>query len=106
MSIIFSLSTWYSGPTLLDCIDNFRPPIRSIEKPFRMSISDIFKPISLTGFCCGGRIEAGFVQKEDKVLVQPLNELATVKNVVNDEQVSFLIDFYRLNLDFKCLSLD
>ena len=46
-----------------------------------MSISDIFKPTTTSGggFCAAGRIETGYVQKNDTVLITPLNEYAVVK---------------------------
>ena len=46
-----------------------------------MSISDVFKPTSGGGggFCAAGRIETGYIQKSDTVLISPLNEYATVK---------------------------
>ena len=46
-----------------------------------MSISDIFKPTSggAGGFCAAGRIETGYIQKSDTVLIAPLNEYAVVK---------------------------
>lgn len=58
-----------------------RSPERLIDKPFRMSISDIFKPTTsgAGGFCAAGRIETGYIQKNDTVLISPLNEYATVK---------------------------
>ena len=35
---------WYKDrPTLIEAIDLFSPPLRLIEKPFRMSISDVYK---------------------------------------------------------------
>ena len=72
---------WYDGNTLLEAIDNFKPPERVVQKPFRLSISDIFKAQSSTGLTVSGRVEAGFVQKDDKVLIMPLNDVATVKSV-------------------------
>lgn len=62
-----------SGPCLLEAIDRFRIPERLVEKPFRLSISDVYK--AQTGFSCSGRIEAGFVQKDDKVLILPFNQV-------------------------------
>ena len=55
-----------------------------------MSISDIFKPTSggAGGFCAAGRIETGYIQKSDTVLIAPLNEYAAVK--VNNPYTSFL----------------
>ena len=53
-----------------------------------MSISDIFKPTASGGggFCAAGRIETGFIQKNDTILISPLNEYATVK--VNSKDFS------------------
>lgn len=78
------LLKWYSGPPLIDVIDNFKPPERPISKPFRMSINDIFKSTG-SGFCIFGRIETGVLNCGDKVLVCPLKETATVKSILIDE---------------------
>jgi elongation factor 1 alpha-like protein len=43
-------SSWYKDkPTLIESIDTFLPPVRLVEKPFRMSISDVYKV--LWSFC-------------------------------------------------------
>ena len=78
---------WYAGPTLVEAIDKLKPPARLIEKPFRMAASDVFKPNTGSGLAVAGRIESGFVMANDKVLVQPLNEIATVKTIENSEGV-------------------
>jgi translation elongation factor EF-1alpha len=49
-----------------------------------MSISDVFKSLA-TGFSVAGRVEAGFVMREDRVLCQPLNQLCTVKGVLVEQ---------------------
>ena len=66
---------WHQGPTLVEAIDKLRPPPRLIEKPFRMAASDVFKPTSGSGIAVAGRIESGFIMPNDKVLVQPVNEV-------------------------------
>uniref|UniRef100_U5EWS8 Putative translation elongation factor ef-1alpha n=1 Tax=Corethrella appendiculata TaxID=1370023 RepID=U5EWS8_9DIPT len=78
------LTKWYNGPTLLTVIDNFKTPERSINKPFRMSVSDIFKGTG-SGFCVSGRIETGLLCVNDKVLVCPSKEQAQVKNITIDD---------------------
>jgi elongation factor 1 alpha-like protein len=100
------LISWYSGCTLLDIVgkftfnnfmlqisksmthtlflDHFKTPERSIDKPFRMSISDVYKGTS-SGFCLSGRIESGHVCVNDKVLVCPSKEAGQVKNITIDE---------------------
>nr|XP_046146958.1 HBS1-like protein [Oncorhynchus gorbuscha] len=79
-SSALALTSWYSGPCLLEQIDNFKPPQRSIEKPFRLCVSDVFKDQG-SGFCVTGKIEAGYIQTGDRVLAMPPNETCTVKGI-------------------------
>ncbi|KAE8746118.1 hypothetical protein FOCC_FOCC007244 [Frankliniella occidentalis] len=88
------LTSWYTGPCLLEVIDGFKTPERPITKPFRMSINDIFKGMG-AGFCVSGRIETGMVQPGDRVLVSPLGETAFIKALLVDDmpiQVAFAGD--------------
>ncbi|XP_063706529.1 protein HBS1 isoform X2 [Culicoides brevitarsis] len=78
------LLSWYNGPTLFSLIDNFRIPERPIEKPFRLSINDIFKSAG-SGFCVSGRVESGVLCVNDKVLLCPCKEQATVKSIMMDD---------------------
>jgi elongation factor 1 alpha-like protein len=59
--------------------DKFKPPERPIDKPLRLSVTDIFKGQG-AGFSVAGTIQAGCVQAGDKVLVMPQGETATVKS--------------------------
>lgn len=64
--------------------DNFKMPERSIDKPFRMSISDIFKGTG-SGFWVSGRIETGVLCANDKILVCPMKEQAIAKGITIDD---------------------
>ena len=75
------LTSWYTGDTLAGVVDKMKTPVRAMEKPFRLAISDIFRAQTGSGFSVSGRVEAGVVMKDDKVLVSPLNEIGTVKSV-------------------------
>uniref|UniRef100_A0A8C9SNB0 HBS1-like protein n=1 Tax=Scleropages formosus TaxID=113540 RepID=A0A8C9SNB0_SCLFO len=46
-STVPELTAWYKGPCLLEQIDAFKPPQRSVEKAFRLCVSDVFKGIAL-----------------------------------------------------------
>lgn len=59
-------------------------PERSIDKPFRMSISDIYKGTG-SGFCVSGRIETGVLCTNDKILLCPSKDQAVVKGITIDE---------------------
>ncbi|CAG8600773.1 12930_t:CDS:10 [Funneliformis mosseae] len=74
---------WYSGPTLVEQIDQFEPPIRLLEKPFRLSVSDFFKGGigSMGGVTVAGRIEAGNIQIGEGVTVIPGGEHGVVKGL-------------------------
>lgn len=78
------LSNWYTGPTLVNVIDNFKCPERPVNKSFRFSINDIFKGTG-SGFCVSGHIETGMVSLGDKVLILPPNEIAVVKGIQSDD---------------------
>ncbi|XP_034964815.1 HBS1-like protein isoform X1 [Zootoca vivipara] len=83
------LTKWYEGKCLLEQIDSFKPPQRSVEKPFRLCVSDVFKDQG-SGFCVTGKIEAGYVQVGDRLLVMPPNETCTVKGIaLHDEPVDW-----------------
>ena len=47
------LKSWYSGATLLDRLENFKPPKRSTNKPLRVCVYDYFKATegNLIGDC-------------------------------------------------------
>ncbi|XP_010981964.1 HBS1-like protein isoform X2 [Camelus dromedarius] len=83
------LTKWYKGQCLLEQIDSFRPPQRSIDKPFRLCVSDVFKDQG-SGFCVTGKIEAGYIQTGDRLLAMPPNETCTTKGItLHDEPVDW-----------------
>ncbi|XP_070317532.1 HBS1-like protein isoform X2 [Odocoileus virginianus] len=83
------LTKWYKGLCLLEQIDSFKPPQRSIDKPFRFCVSDVFKDQG-SGFCVTGKIEAGYIQTGDRLLAMPPNETCTAKGItLHDEPVDW-----------------
>ncbi|XP_061167806.1 HBS1-like protein isoform X1 [Saccostrea echinata] len=81
------LAAWYKGSTLVEQIDKFKPVERSMDKPFRLIISDVFKGLG-SGFSVVGRVSSGSVQTGDRVLVQPAGDLAVVKGVSMEDSDS------------------
>lgn len=82
------LSAWYSGLTLIQAIDSLQLPERSLEKPLRISISDVFKAAGTGNINVTGRVEAGYISKDDQVLLMPGNEVVTVKSLeIHDQSV-------------------
>lgn len=78
------LESWYKGSTLEEQIDKFKVVTRSIDKPFRLCVGDIFKGMG-SGFSVTGRIVTGSVQPGDRLLVLPSGDSVTVKGLaIND----------------------
>ncbi|KAK7823568.1 hypothetical protein U0070_004682, partial [Myodes glareolus] len=59
-------------------IGDFKPPQRSIGKPFRLS--DVFK-VRRSGLCVTGKIEAGYVHSGDQLLAMSPNEPCIAKGI-------------------------
>uniref|UniRef100_A0A668TE04 HBS1-like protein n=1 Tax=Oreochromis aureus TaxID=47969 RepID=A0A668TE04_OREAU len=88
-SSVSQLTSWYSGLSLLEQIDAFKAPQRSVDKPFRLCVSDVFKDQG-SGFCVTGKIEAGYIQTGDRILAMPPNETCTVKGItLHDEALDW-----------------
>jgi elongation factor 1-alpha len=52
---------WYTGPTLLEALDNVHPPKRPTDKPLRVPVQDVYK-ISGIGTVPVGRVETGVMK--------------------------------------------
>ena len=82
---------WYKGPTILDAINSLEPPKLNIENPFYLSISECTEggngPNSIT---ITGRVDSGYICKNDNVHVLPADLIQTVSHVlINGEKVPF-----------------
>ncbi|XP_059898489.1 HBS1-like protein isoform X1 [Gadus macrocephalus] len=97
-SAVSELTCWYSGPSLLEQIDAFKPPQRSTDRPFRLCVSDVYKDQG-SGFCVTGKIEAGYIQTGDRMLAMPPNETCTVKGItLHDEPLDWAAAGDHVNL--------
>ncbi|BFZ17061.1 hypothetical protein BsWGS_20100 [Bradybaena similaris] len=94
-----NMTSWYkNGVTLVQQIDNLRPPTRPIDKPFRLNVSDVFKGVG-TGFNVAGRVGSGYVQPGDKVFILPAGVAANIRNVfIDDQQVALAFAGDHVNL--------
>lgn len=81
---------WYQGPTLLDAVDQLAPPVREINKSFRMCVSDVAKSMSL-GQTISGRVYAGAASVGDTLLLMPVGLTLTIKGAeLNGKSVTHL----------------
>jgi len=79
------LIQWYSGPTLVDLLDQLEPPTRDLTSPLRLPISNVFKGQS-SGIAVSGRVCGGVVQVGERVRVLPGDETAIIKMIDVEEE--------------------
>lgn len=74
-----ALAEWYTGPTLVDCIDSFTPTPKLALKPFRFACQFYFS--GGDGIAARGRILQGRLKVGDHVMLMPGREIGTVKRI-------------------------
>lgn len=85
-------ASWYSGPTLVEILDNSEPVTRALSKPLRLTISDIFRGGVQNPLSISGRIESGSLQMGDALVAQPSSEKCYIKSVeVDDEPADWAV---------------
>ncbi|GJC89685.1 HBS1-like protein [Colletotrichum liriopes] len=78
--------SWYTGPTLIEALEDSDPMTRALEKPFRMSISEIYRT-QQSQLTVAGRIESGTVQNGEALIIQPSGESASIRSIEVDCEV-------------------
>jgi elongation factor 1-alpha len=64
---------WFTGPTLLEAINNLKVPQKPTELPLRVPIQDVYN-ITGIGVVPVGRVETGVMKVNDKVMAVPGRE--------------------------------
>lgn len=52
---------WYKGKTLLEALDEIKPPTRPLDKPLRLPLQDVYKITGIGTVPCG-RVETGVLK--------------------------------------------
>lgn len=71
---------WWKGCTLMQCLDNIKPPKRPSEKPLRLPLQDVYK-IGGIGTVPVGRVETGTIKSGMIVNFAPQNLVTEVRSV-------------------------
>ena len=71
---------WYKGPTLLEALDNIKPPKRPIDKPLRLPLQDVYK-IGGVGTVPVGRVETGVLKPGTSIKFAPSDVVTDCKDV-------------------------
>ena len=71
---------WYTGPTLLQCLDNFTVPNKPTDKALRLPIQDVH---SVAGFGTVpvGKVETGIMKPGDQIIIMPSGVKTDVKSI-------------------------
>ena len=71
---------WYTGPTLLEALNNLKQPARPTEKPLRLPVEDVY---SIAGFGTVpvGRVETGVMKPGDPIVIMPGGAKSEVKSI-------------------------
>lgn len=70
---------WYEGPSLVQVLDGFNPPVLPTDRPLRLPVQDVYKFDDRR--IIAGRIESGRIHTGDKILISPSNKTVTVKSM-------------------------
>ena len=88
---------WYSGPTVLQALDNFST-LEVSNKPLRFPVQDAYvvdgRKITV------GRVEAGYIRKGDEIIILPGGEKAHVASIEK-----FLQDDIKIAETGECIGL-
>ena len=75
--------SWYTGPTLLECLDGFRKAPPKLDQPLRFPLQAVYK---FTGDgddrrIFAGRIEAGSLKVGDEIVFSPSSKKVKVRTI-------------------------
>jgi elongation factor 1-alpha len=96
---------WYSGPFLLQALDDLKPPKRPSDKPLRLPLQDVYK-IGGIGTVPVGRVETGSLRAGMVVTFGPMNITTEVKSVeMHHEMVDAAFPGDNVGFNVKNLSV-
>ncbi|KIV91833.1 translation elongation factor Tu [Exophiala mesophila] len=85
-------ASWYQGPTLVEDLDKSEPTTFALDKPLRMTISDVFRGGVQNPLSVSGRLEAGTVQIGEQIIIMPSGESASIRSLeVDDEPLEWAV---------------
>jgi bifunctional enzyme CysN/CysC len=76
-------TSWYTGPTVLESLDEFKKEPASVDKPLRFPIQDVYKFTEHEDDrrILAGRIETGVVNVGDDVIFSPSNKRSQIASI-------------------------
>jgi len=71
---------WYTGPTLIQALEEFTEPEKPVNKPLRVPIQDVFS-ITGVGTVPIGKVETGTLKLGDVVVFEPAGAKGEVRSI-------------------------
>lgn len=71
---------WYKGPTIVEALDQLKPPEKPVDLPLRIPIQDVYS-ITGVGTVPVGRVETGVLRTGDNVIFEPPGVGGEVKSI-------------------------
>ena len=71
--------SWWTGPTVLEALDNFQVAARPVGQPLRFPIQDVYRFDERR--ILAGRVEAGTLNVGDRLVFSPTNKVSSVKTI-------------------------
>jgi elongation factor 1-alpha len=71
---------WYTGPTLMEALDQLEVPPKPTDKPLRIPVQDVYS-ITGIGTVPVGRVETGVLKEGANLIFMPSNKTAEVKSL-------------------------
>ncbi|KAJ3021080.1 translation termination factor GTPase eRF3 [Thoreauomyces humboldtii] len=74
---------WYTGPSLINLLDDMVIADRGYNRPFMMPVADKFKEM---GTVVTGKIESGRIRKGQRVILMPNKQKAEISAILSEDQ--------------------
>ncbi len=71
---------WYKGPTIVDALDQLKPPEKPVDLPLRIPIQDVYS-ITGVGTVPVGRVETGVLKTGDNVIFERIEQAEPGDNI-------------------------
>ena len=98
-----AVCSWYTGPTMLEIIDNLELPIRNPDGPLRIPVLDKMRDRGVVMF---GKVESGTVRLGDQLSLFPSNTLCSVATVYNSKGEPVKYAKCGENIQLRLLNID
>jgi elongation factor 1-alpha len=71
---------WYTGPTVLDALNEFEVPSKPVDKPLRIPVQEVYS-IRGVGTVPVGKVETGILKMDSNLIFMPSKEEGQVKSI-------------------------